>query len=150
MAGAARGPGAERPATAQRVRAIPVPSGSGRSRNGGGDGGGSRAAGVRVVASAAMVRSVVASAPSLEDPEWGLSWQGFGGAAAPHSLPREPCDVPALSTSCLRGTWAATPRPGVRGGHPEAWSHAALSRGEGPPTERRELLPVPWALKGSQ
>lgn len=76
-----------RAATAQRVRAIPVPrgSGSGRRSDGRRDGGGSRAAGYEWWQRLPRW-SVVASAPSLEDPERGLSRQGFGAAAAAHAL----------------------------------------------------------------
>lgn len=74
-----------RAATAQRVRAIPVPRGSGRRSDGRRDGGGSRAAGYEWWQRLPRW-SVVASAPSLEDPERGLSRQGFGAAAAAHAL----------------------------------------------------------------
>lgn len=76
-----------RAATAQRVRAIPVlrGSGSGRRSDGRRDGGGSRAAGYEWWQRLPRW-SVVASAPSLEDPERGLSRQGFGAAAAAHAL----------------------------------------------------------------
>lgn len=76
-----------RAATAQRVRAIPVPrgSGSGRRSDGRRDGGGSRAAGYEWWQRLPRWL-VVASAPSLEDPERGLSRQGFGAAAAAHAL----------------------------------------------------------------